>query len=315
MMATAGPVVVLGGSGFVGRHLVAKLASDGRRVVVPTRRRGDARHLILLPTVDVVEADIHDPTALARLARNAFAIVNLVGILHERASDTFARVHVELASKIVTACRVANVTRLVHMSAQNADADAPSRYLRSKAEGEAIVRGSGLAWTVFRPSIVFGPGDTFLNLFAALEKRLPVIALASPQARFQPISVADVAHCFAHAIDDDATVGHAYGLCGPTVYTLREIVDYVGRTTGHARPVVPLGPGLSKVVARTLELLPGHIMTRDNLASMERDSVCEGPFPPVFGIAPTTLESVAPSYLSPASVHSKYDPLRAHGGR
>ena len=165
-----GTTLVLGGSGFVGRHLVARLVAAGRRVIVPTRQRERAKHLILLPTVDVVEADVHNEAVLARLARRASVVVNLVGILNESRRGEFERVHVELARKLVAACRVAGVSRLLHMSALNADPRGPSRYLRSKGEAEAIVAASGLAWTIFRPSVIFGREDSFLNLFATLER-------------------------------------------------------------------------------------------------------------------------------------------------
>jgi NADH dehydrogenase len=308
-------VLVLGGSGFVGRHVVNRLVLAGHRVVVPTRRREDARHLILLPTVDVVEGDVHDPAALARLATGASAIVNLVGILNETDGQTFARVHVELARNVVAAARAAGVRRLLHMSALNADPAGPSAYLRSKGEAEAAIEASGLDWTIFRPSVIFGPEDRFLNLFAALMRRLPVMAIASAQTRFAPVSVGDVAHCVARAHDDDATIRQRYSLCGPEVYTLRELVAFVGALTGNERPIVSLGPTLGRWQARFLELVPGTPMSRDNLASMERDSVCDAPFPAVFGIAPATLASLAPTWLGPAAAASRYDTYRSNVGR
>ncbi|HTQ01119.1 MAG TPA: complex I NDUFA9 subunit family protein [Casimicrobiaceae bacterium] len=308
-------IVVLGGGGFVGRHVVARLVAADYRVVVPTRRRESAKHLILLPTVDVVEADVHDENVLSRLFADAAAVVNLVGIIHEDGADTFERVHVELPRKVIAACRAAGVARLLHMSALGASADAPSKYLRGKAAAEAMVAASGLQWTIFRPSVVFGREDAFLNLFARLSRALPIVALASPKARFQPVYVGDVAHCFVQAVDDDITYLARYDLCGPKVYTLQELVTYVGETAGAVRPIFTLGPGLSKLQAAVLEHLPGKLMTRDNLLSMKKDNVCDCPFPAVFGIAPATLESVAPSYLSPGAQRSPFDPYRANSGR
>lgn len=308
-------VLVVGGTGFVGRHVVNRLVSQGYRVLVPARRRESARHLILLPTVEVIETDLTDPAVLGRLALDAVAVINLVGILTETGRETFERVHVELTRGVIKACKAGGVRRLVHMSALHADPHGASRYLRSKGCAEAEVIGSGLDWTIFAPSVIFGREDAFLNLFARLLRVLPVMALASANARFQPVHVGDVAHCFVESLHIDATVGQRYVLCGPQVYTLRELVRYVGELTGHVRPIIALGPRLSQLQALILEHLPGKMLTRDNLASMHTDSVCEAPFPPEFGITPAALEAVAPGYLSPGAVRSRYDDYRTHSGR
>lgn len=316
---TVGPgqerVLVTGGAGFVGSQLVAKLSADGHDVVVLTRHRERARHLLLLPTVRVVEADPHDPAALARWTASATAAVNLIGVLHERGRDTFERVHVEFPRALVAACRNAGVSRIVHASALAASADAASAYLRSKAAGEAIVADSGLDWTIFRPSVIFGRGDSFLNLFAKLAQMFPVIPLACAHARFQPVFVGDVAACIARALIDDEMIGKRYSLCGPKTYTLEEVVSYVAQTSGHPRPIVPLGPGLANLQARVMELLPGPLLTRDNLASMQHDSVCEDPFPRAFGLTPTSLEAIAPEYLAPIALKSRFDTFRANSSR
>jgi uncharacterized protein YbjT (DUF2867 family) len=311
-------VVVLGGSGFVGSHLAAALSSADleRRVFVVTRRRWRAQHLFLLPTVEVVEMDPYDGGALTRLFHGADAVINLVGVLNERPPRiTFEHAHVDMARTVVASCRAAQVPRLLHMSALNADRTGPSRYLKTKGQAEEIVSGSGLAWTIFRPSVIFGRGDSFLNLFARLMRSLPVIALAAPSARFAPIYVEDVVRCFIHALDDDATIAKRFDLCGPTVYTLQHLVEYVGDVTGLRRPVFPLGPTLSKLSASVLERLPGQLMSRDNLASMQKDAVCKGAFPPLFDVQPASLEAIAPLYLSPAAMHSKFDRMRARSGR
>lgn len=308
-------IVVLGGSGFVGRHIVARLVAAGQRVVVPTRSRERARHLILLPTVEVVEANVQDPLTLERLAAAASVVVNLVGIINEHRRGDFDRMHVEFTRNTVAACRAVGVRRLLHMSALNATAEGPSRYLASKGRAEEIVAASDLDWTIFRPSVIFGHEDSFLNLFARLERLLPVIALACPSARFQPVWVADVAEGFVRALADPLTYRKRFALCGPRTYTLRELVAYVGEVTGENRPIVPLGPTLSRLQARLLELLPGRLMTRDNLASMSLDNVCDRPYPALLGGPPTALEAVVPAYLTPASSRSRYSKLRAHGGR
>jgi uncharacterized protein YbjT (DUF2867 family) len=306
-------ILVLGGSGFIGEHVVAKLVAGGHSVVIPTRSRERSKALLPLPTADVVEADIHESAVLDRLVAGADAVVNLVGILNASRRESFQRVHADLPADVVRACRQSGVRRILHMSALGASPDAPSAYLRSKAAGEAAVRDAGLDATTFAPSVVFGQGDGFLTMLARLMSKLPIVVLAAPEARFQPVWVRDVAECFVRALHDNATIGRRYELGGPRVYTLRELVDWVGETTGHVRPVLTLGPSLSRVQAAVLERLPGRLLTRDNLASMSVASVTSAPFP--FGIVPASLEAVAPDYLAPASIHSRYESFRAQSGR
>jgi NADH dehydrogenase len=318
-------VLVVGGSGFVGRHVVAALAARGARVTVPTRRRERARHLLPLPTVEVVEADVMLPEVLPRLAAGRDAVVNLVGVLHSRRGrrdergpndygPDFARAHVELAQAVVNACRAAGVKRLLHMSALGADPAAPSEYLRSKGIGEqAALAAEDIAVTVFRPSVIFGPEDSFLNLFATLAAVMPVIVLACPEARFQPVYVGDVARAFLAALDDRGAHGKRYDLGGPKQYTLRELVQAVCAITGRRRPIVGLGPRLSLLQARLLELSPVKLMTRDNVRSMQVPSVCASPFP--FGIEPAALEALAPEWLAPVRPRERFPALRTHARR
>ncbi len=308
-------VLVVGGSGFVGGHIVNRLAAVGDRVVVPTRRRDNARGLFLLPTVNVVETDVGDPRSLPRLAEGADAVVNLVGILNESGGATFSRAHVEVTRNAIAACKAAGVRRFVHMSALNASADGPSDYQRSKAEAEAAVRASDLDWTIFQPSVIFGPGDSFLNMFAKLARILPVIALPGAGVRFQPVYVGDVADCFVRALDLDVAIGRTYPLCGPRVYTLAELVRYVAATIDRPRPVIGMPDAIARLQATVLEFLPGGLMSRDNLKSMSRDSVCGCDFPAEFGVTPTPLEAIAPGYLAPAATLGRYDDYRTHGGR
>jgi NADH dehydrogenase len=309
------PVLVLGGSGFVGRHVVNRLVEAEWRVIVPTRRRERAKALFPLPTVEVIEADVNDATVLGRLATDAAAVVNLVGILHERDGETFDRAHVDLARSVIAVCKAIGVRRLVHMSARNADRNAPSRYLRSKGEAAEAVGASGLDWTMFEPSVIFGRGDSFLSLFARFARAFPVLPLAGAGVKFQPVYVGDVAHCFARALELDATIGRRYALCGPKVYTLRELVRYAAETAGAPRPIVPLSGAFATMQAAFLERMPGTPMTRDNLASMRVDNTCAGPFAEEFGIVPTALEAIAPSYLSPDAWRDRYDAYRVTSGR
>ena len=297
-------VLVVGGSGFIGRHIVSLLASRGKRVTVPTRRRERAKHLILLPTVDVVEADVNAPGVLEGLARGCDAVINLAGVLHsrpagahsdggERYGQDFFAAHVELPQHVISACRAAGVKRLLHMSALGAARDAPSEYLRSKGAGEdAVLAADDLAVSVFRPSVVFGPEDRFLNLFDRLAGLFPVLGVACPQALFQPVYVGDVAQAFVRSLEDRDAAGMRYDLGGPRRYTLRELVAYVCRVTGRTRLIVGLGGTLSLVQAWVLEHLPGRLMTRDNLRSMRGASITDSALP--FGIVATPLESVVP---------------------
>jgi NADH dehydrogenase len=311
-------VCVIGGSGFVGSHIVHLLAAKGIGVRVPTRYTESAKELLVLPTVEVVEADIHDRAALPGLVAGTDAVINLVGILHERGvPGGFLRVHAELPKKIVAACRGAGVGRYVHMSALHADVNGPSAYLRSKGQGEAAVKEAGntLAWTIFRPSVIFGRGDSFLNLFAQMVGLVPVVALASPDARFQPVWVEDVARAFVDCILNDETVAKSYDLCGPNVYTLRELVKYVGEVTGNRRPILGLGDRLSYLQASVMEWLPGPLMTRDNYYSMKQDSVCGCPFPAALGFEPTAIEAVVPQYLGHQDPRARYNDFRIRAGR
>lgn len=290
-------IVVLGGSGFVGRHLVNELARRERAVVVVTRAREHAKTLFLLPRVEIVEANVLDATAMARITRGADAVVNLIGILHESRRASFGELHVGVTETAIRACSGNRVRRLLHMSSLNADPGGPSKYLRSKGEAEARVAESGLAWTIFQPSVIFGPEDRFLNTFATFARVMPVMFLPRANARFQPIYVGDVVKAFATALDDDSTIGQRYQLCGPKVYTLRELVKYAGSHTSDPPLVIGVPDAIGQVQAWFLERLPGKLLTRDNLASMRVDSICDCPFPVVFGARPRSMESVVPSYL------------------
>ena len=310
-------ICVIGGTGFVGRHIARQLVERGYDVRVLTRDRERAKHLLVLPSVDVVVANVHDPAELARQFSNMEAVINLVGILHEGRKNSFDNAHVQLTQKILDACQRANVKRLLHMSALATAPDAPSAYLRSKAEAEKRVlafqqAGFGEA-TIFRPSVIFGQGDSFINLFAKLIKTLPVVALACPNARFQPIHVQDVARAFADSLEQSRSFGQAYNLCGPKIYTLRELIVLIAALLGKRRPIIGLGPRLSYLQAWFMEWLPVKLLTRDNYYSMQVDSVCNCEFP--FDFKPSSLESVVPDYLAGASPRGKYALFRNRAGR
>lgn len=314
-------ILLIGGSGFVGGWIASRLAELGLRVRIPTRRHEHARRLTLLPTIETVVADVNDPDTLVRLMQGQDAVINLVGILHDRDSRQpygrgFARAHVELPQKIVAAMKATGLRRLVHMSAIGTAADGPSAYLRSKAAGEAAVFAAQgeLDVTVFRASVIFGAGDAFLNLFAKALALAPFFPLAGARAKFQPVYAGDVAFAFADCLNRPETFGQRYDLAGPQVYTLRQLVEYTGDLCGHRRPIFELGDGLAHLQANLLKLLPNPPMTPDNLRSMQVDNVSDGEhdYP---GLHPTALEAVAPGYLSPRTARHRYDDFRLRAGR
>lgn len=292
-------ILVLGGTGFVGGHLCQELARLEYRVSVPTRSPVKAQAISSRPLFAPVHADVHDPPTLARLVPGHDAVVNLVAILHGSPAE-FERTHVELVKKLARACVAAGVRRLVHVSALGASQHAPSMYQRSKAAGEAVLRASGLACTVLRPSVVFGEGDQFLNLFARLQKFLPVMPLAGAETLFQPVWVGDLVSAIVHCLRNDDTALRTYEICGPDTFTLRQLVQLAGRLSGHPRPVIALPPVLGRLQALMMELAPGPtLMSRDNLDSMEVDNVGTGILPGLeeLGVTPHALEAIAPTYI------------------
>ncbi|MBG7620861.1 complex I NDUFA9 subunit family protein [Herbaspirillum sp. AP02] len=317
-------ILVIGGSGFIGTRLVELLGSStGYRIMVPTRRYERAKHLLVSPVVSVVQADIHDDAVLARLVDEADVVINLVGILQSRPArggaaygPDFERQHVLLPRRIVAACVRQGVPRYLHMSALCADAQGPSMYLRSKAAGEQEALASpALDVAIFRPSVVFGEDDHFLNMFAGLNRMFPLIPLGSAEARFQPVYVGDVAQAFANALALPRLGGRVFELGGPKQYALRELVRLSGWYSGHPRPVVALPDALGWLQAFALEHLPGKLMSRDNVASMQVDNVLHGPLAAELQLVPKSVEEVVPGYLSPRSPQQRFDFFRSTARR
>ncbi len=296
-------VLVLGGTGFLGRHVCEKLHRQGWRITVPTRRAVNAAAVQPLPRVTVIEANVHDPAQLLALMQGHDAVVNLVAILHGSEKD-FEKVHVELPLALVEACAAAGVKRVVHISALGVSLDAPSRYQRSKARGEEVLRGASLDLTILRPSVIFGAGDRFLNLFARMQSVLPLVPLAGASARFQPVWVEDVASAVVASLRDTdlpmSSVGQTFECAGPEVFTLADLVRLAGRHGSRQRPVLPLPGGLARLQARVMELLPGEpLMSRDNLDAMSVDNVATNQWPGLasLGIQAASIHTVAPRYL------------------
>mgnify|MGYP002630000373 CR=1 FL=1 len=313
-------VCVLGGTGFVGHHLAQRLVELGYRVRVLARRRERHRDLLVLPMLDLIEADIFNLRVLAEQFTGCDAVINLVGILNEpgHKGHGFRAAHVELPGKIVRACLASGVERVLHMSALNANTrNAPSHYLRSKGEGEDLLHAvPDLRVTSFRPSVIFGPGDSFINRFAGLLRRIPLIfPLACPHARFAPVYVEDVVEAFIRALPDFHTIGRRYDLCGPRAYTLEQLVEYTALTIGVRRRIVGLSDRLSRLQASIFEYLPGKPFSRDNYLSLQVDSLCSESFPAIFNIKPTPLESIVPNYLAPGGVKTRYSGYRTHANR
>lgn len=293
-------VCILGGTGFVGHHLTGALARAGYTCRILTRRPERHRDLRLYPRVELRQADVFERAALAEGLAGCETMVNLVGILNEGRAASFRRVHVELVERLVEAGAEAGIGRYLHMSALHADAKAGSSvYLRTKGEGEDLAHAQGaLTTTSFRPSVIFGRGDSFFNRFAGLLRLSPrVMPLACPGARFAPVSAVDVAAMMVWALQHPVSAGRRYDLCGPRVFTLKELVEYTARTIGRPTLVLGLGDFVSRLQGRVMQVLPGAPFTLDNYLSLQTDSVCTHSALADAGITPTDVDAVVPTYL------------------
>jgi NADH dehydrogenase len=321
-MKPTGTVCVFGGTGFIGRHLCNRLSEQGYQIRVPTRRRERGKALLVNPAVSVIETDVYQPQALDRLLADCEVAINLVGILNESGFDGsgFQRAHVELPRLVVEACRRQGLQRLLHMSALNAAADVPQgHYLRTKGQGEDLVHaaaGDDLRVTSFRPSVIFGADDSFLNRFANLLRLTPgVFPLACAGARFAPVYVQDVVSAFAYALTHEETVGQRYELCGPGIYTLKELVEQIARTLGLKRMVVDLPDFAGRLQARILERLPGKPFSMDNYWSLQIDSICREDGFAALGIQPQSLDTLLPRLLGGRGSRGRYQDYRKNARR
>jgi len=304
-------VTIFGGSGFIGRYLVRHLAAQGWRVRVAVRDTERANFLKPagnLGQIALMPVSVSDPVAVAAAVAGADAVVNLVGIMHERGKRTFQAVHVNAAANVAKAAATAGVKRLVHMSALGADPESPSAYARSKDSGEMAVRAAFPTATIFRPSVVFGTEDGFFNLFGWMAQVFPVIALftnhnphspAGGGPKFQPVFVGDVVEAMAQALTGEGHAGKIYELAGPRVYEMRDIVHLVNRETQRNRLVMGIPFPLAQIAAFFLQFLPKPLLTPDQVKLLKLGNVASGRRPglAVFGITPTTVEVVVPTYL------------------
>ncbi|MDX1455057.1 MAG: complex I NDUFA9 subunit family protein [Gammaproteobacteria bacterium] len=311
-------IVILGGTGFVGQRLVSALHDEGHRIKVLSRNREAHRDLLVLPQVEIVTANIFNPESLAKHFERADIVINLVGILNESGhrGRGFQRAHFELTTMAANAARKSGATRYLQMSALGADPNGPSHYLRSKGRAEDFLmqQAKDLDVTIFQPSVIFGPDDSFLNRFAGLLKIAPVFPLACASARFAPVYVEDVVAAFCSALHDADSIGQRYELCGPRIYTLRELVSYVRRQLGLRRLILPLPKPLSWLQAAVFEFIPGKPFSLDNYNSTKTDSVCRNSDGlRALGITPTPLEGIAPAYLRKhVDMRNRYDDYRQH---
>ena len=304
---------MLGGTGFVGSELVSRLAREGYDVRVPTRRLVNGNHLRVLPTVQLAVANIHDIRVLGQLFSGVDVVVNLVGILNENRKASFRAVHKDLATKVIEAMRAQRVRRLLHMSSLAAGAQAPSQYLRTKAEAEAQVRvaATTIDGTIFRPSVIFGERDSLTNRFARLLRASRgFLPLARPGARFAPIHVDDVVEAFMRALTDRSTIGKSFDLCGPDVLTLEQIVRITARAAHLPCHILPLPDFIAAIQGVVMGMLPGKPFSSDNYRSLTIDSVCKQNGCELLGITPSRLEAVAPGYLSDHSMQSQLNRYR-----
>ena len=291
-------LVILGGTGFVGSHLVPRLIADGHRIVLLSRNREQHRELGVLPGVSVRSASVYDDDALCRHLAGADAVINLVGILNPRGRHTFQRAHVELTRRLIAACHASGVSRLHQMSSLKAG-QGLSHYLKTRGEAETLVKASALDWTIYQPSVIFGAGDGLVSRFAALLRRMPVLPLARAQARMAPTFVGDVAEAIARCVGSDKLgQRRSFELYGPEVLTLDEIVRKIRAAAGLRTPIIALPDSLGRLQAQFAELLPGKPFSLDNFRSLRTDSVGKTDGYAALGIVPQPFSAWLPVLLN-----------------
>ena len=310
-------IVLLGATGFLGHRLLPELAAAGHSCTVLSRYLPACRELTVIPGVEVRQADIYDDDQLKMYFADADAVINMVGILNEsgRKGKGFNRAHVELAEKIISACRASGVHRLVQVSALNAGKGS-SHYLVSKGQAEDLIRAADdLDSTIVQPSVIFGDGDSFFNRFASLLKLAPVLPLACPDAKMQPVWVGDVATALTLALEDPGTFGQTLVMVGPEAFSLRELVEFTATAARLKRKVIGLPDSLSRLQGRVMDFVPGKPFSSDNYKSLQIDNTSDENSLWRFGIKPQSLRSIVPGYLAGSRRQHHLDELRKQAGR
>lgn len=299
-------IVLVGASGFFGRFLLNTLVADGHHCVVLTRAAGRHGNLGLMSAVELVQADVYDAGVLAEQFKGADAVVSMAGILNESGGGGkgFHKVHVELVEAIIRACTQAGVSRVLHVSALNAG-EGKSHYLQSKGEAEKLLlQAQGLNVTIFQPSVIFGKGDDFFNRFALMLQLAPMLPLACPKAKLQPVFAGDVANVMAASLDDPMTWGKSYALGGPQSYTLKELVQWTASQMGLKRLIIGLPAPLSAMMAVVMGVVPTKPFSWDNYQSLKTPNITKQNGFAYFGVYPRAIESVVPDYLG-GSIHQR----------
>lgn len=303
-------IVILGGTGFIGSHLALRLAADGHRLTLLSRNREKHRALTVLPSLRVVSVDVYDRAALARRFDGHDVAINLVGILNETGGARFARAHVDLTATVIAACREAGIDRLLQMSSLNAGSNV-SKYLKTRGEAETLVKNSGLDWTIFRPSIVYGRGDGLVTRFHRLLQLAPLLPLARPHAKIAPVYVGDVCEAIAYCVTRRDCSGKIYELYGTDVYTLIAIVRMIRGAARLHRMVMPLPDALGWLQAQVCDLIPGKPFSSDNFKSLKLDSVGMRDGLAELGITPRHFAAVLQELLDLPAHEQRMDDARA----
>lgn len=313
-------ICILGGTGFLGTRLVARLIKDRHSVTVLSRNRELHKHLLVLPGLTLENCDVYEEAQLSERLRGKDVVVNLIGILNEHGfgGGGFRRAHTELTRCVLEAARSAGVPRLIQVSALKAAVGAPSYYLSSKGEAEKLIREDtgSLDWTILQPSVMFGPGDSFLNRFSELLGSVPfALPLARPAARFQPVFVDDVVDAILACLHGSASSRQTYELGGPQVYTLREIVDLVAKTTGRRRWIIGLPDFAAWIQGMVMNFVPGRPFSSDNYRSLKVDSVCAEDGFAKLKMKPHSMAAAARQYLGAFEDNARLSRDRAAAGR